>query len=263
MKICLIYFIILCSVCSFSQENNFSFSLIKTELIDADEFVGYDSFGYAYYTKGSVFNKQNERELFQYKNVALGKIKRVDILNPLKIVLFYENFNTVVLLDNQLNETQKINFSENQTPIVASAIGLSAQNKLWVFNNLNQQLGLFDLTKNSFSTLATPFSKTIKFYHSDYNYFYWVDSSNEAYYCDLFGRITSLGTIPNADAVHFVSDYQFMYALDNQLYWVDFKKNLYLPITLNEKTFKSFSYKEQILTIFTEREIRTFKIQLP
>jgi hypothetical protein len=263
MKICLIYFILLCSVYSFSQENNFSFSLLKTELIDADEFIGYDPFGYAYYLKGNVFNKQDKQELFQYKNVALGKIKRIDILNPLKIVLFYENFNTIILLDNQLNETQKINFSENQTPIVASGIGLAAQNKLWVFNNLNQQLGLFDLTKNSFSPLATPFSKTIKFYHSDYNYFHWVDSSNEAYYCDLFGRITSLGTIPNADAVYFISDYQFMYSIANQLYWVDFKKNINLPLTLNEKTFKSFTYKEQILTIFTEREIRTFKIQLP
>jgi hypothetical protein len=30
--------------------------------------------------------------------------------NPLNIVLFYENFNVVILLDNQLNETQKINF---------------------------------------------------------------------------------------------------------------------------------------------------------
>ena len=42
------------------------------------------------------------------------KIKKVDLINPLKVTLFYEEFNTVVLLDNQMNEIQKIDFSKNE-----------------------------------------------------------------------------------------------------------------------------------------------------
>jgi hypothetical protein len=43
------------------------------------------------------------------------KITKVDLQNPLKIVLFYESFNSALLLDNQLNEIQKINFPATQT----------------------------------------------------------------------------------------------------------------------------------------------------
>jgi hypothetical protein len=71
----------------------------------------------------------------------LGKITKVDLQNPLKIVLFYESFN-VAPLDNQLNEIQKINFSSNANPIVITATGIASQNQLWVYNSLNQQIGL-------------------------------------------------------------------------------------------------------------------------
>ena len=64
-----------------------------------------------------MFYKTKDHQSLEYKNISLGKITKVDLQNPLKIVLFYENFNTAVLLDNQLNETQKINFSENTIPI--------------------------------------------------------------------------------------------------------------------------------------------------
>jgi hypothetical protein len=42
----------------------------------------------------------------------------------LKVIVFYERFNTAVTLDNQLNETLKIDFSQIKTPIVVSKIGI-------------------------------------------------------------------------------------------------------------------------------------------
>ena len=89
-------------------------AVVKIDSIrfDGDEFIGYDSFGFYYTLKNDVFSKINQRETLEYKNISLGKITKVDLQNPLKIVLFYEDFNTAVTLDNQLNETQKINFSE-------------------------------------------------------------------------------------------------------------------------------------------------------
>ncbi|WP_291116355.1 hypothetical protein [Flavobacterium sp. UBA6135] len=263
MKNYFLFLFVIVSTTLFSQEKSIATSLIATEFLEADIFVGKDKFGFNYYIKNNVFFKKDNQELFQYKNVALGKIMKVDLLNPLKIILFYENFNTIIIVDNQLNEIQKINFSENQTPIVASAFGIAAQNKLWLFNNLTQQLGLFDLVKNNFQALATPFSTSIKLYQSDYNHFYWVDILNHAYSCDLFGRINSLGKIPVADGIKFISTQEYIYSKENQLYWVDRNKNETNPIIIDKKSFKSFSHKEQILTIFTDHEISTFKIQLP
>jgi hypothetical protein len=48
----------------------------------------------------------------------------------------------VILLDNQLNETQKNKFLENTSALAVSATGIASQNQLWVYNSLNQQIGL-------------------------------------------------------------------------------------------------------------------------
>jgi hypothetical protein len=75
---------------------------------------------------------------------------------PLNIVLFYENFNVVILLDNQLNETQKINFLENTSAFMVSgiasksAVGLQFKPTNWPF----------DYIKNEYKTISTPFQKT-------------------------------------------------------------------------------------------------------
>ena len=118
--------------------------LMDSIRFDGDQFLGYDPFGFYYTIKNNVFSKINTRDTLEYKNISLGKITKVDLQNPLKIVLFYENFNTVILLDNQLNETQKINFSESTIPFVVSAVGIASQNQLWIYNSMNQQLGLYD-----------------------------------------------------------------------------------------------------------------------
>ncbi len=249
---------------AFSQEKSISTTLLQSELLEADTYVGQDKFGHRYYIKNNVLNKKSKQGILQYKNVALGKITRVDLLNPLKIVVFYEKFNTVVTLDNQLNETATLYFSTNQNnPIVASAVGLAAQNKLWVFNNLNQQLGLFEGSKNHFQPLASPFSTAIKFYQTDYNYFYWVTQNNQAYYCDLFGNISFLGSIPEADAIQFLPNHNYIYSHSNHLYWHHTVKNETHAITIDKKTFQSFHFSQQILTIFTNVEISTYKILLP
>ena len=91
-------------------------------------------------------------------------------------VLFYEDFNSVVLLDNQLNKISEINFSQNNIPIVATATGMSTQNQLWIYNTLNQQIGLFDYLKNEYKTVSTPLTENIKFYQTDFNTFYWITS---------------------------------------------------------------------------------------
>ena len=80
---------------------------IRTTPIDATTFIGVDSFQNVYTLKGNAFYKNNQEN---YQNLNLGEIFSIDIRNPFKIVLFYKNFNTVILLDNRLNEIEKIQF---------------------------------------------------------------------------------------------------------------------------------------------------------
>ena len=136
---------------------------ISQTVLNGDTFLGYDSFGFIYQINNNVFSKIKGKEVFEYKNVSLGSITRTDLQNPLKMVLYYEDFNTVVLLDNQLNKITEINFMLNTTPIVVSAIGMSTQNQLWIYNALNQQIGLFHYLKNEYKTVSIPFTEPIKY----------------------------------------------------------------------------------------------------
>lgn len=249
---------------AFSQEKKITPILLSSQQLIADEFITMDSFGYYYFIKGNVFYKQKENELFQYKNLSLGKITHVDLQNPLKIVLFYEGFNSVITLDNQLNETATINFSKIQNnPIVTSAAGLASQNRLWIFNSLQMQLGLYDFNKQVFQPLSQPFQQPIEFYQTDYNQFYWIDSNGLVSYCDVFGKVSSLGKIPQFDLAQIISDELMVYQSGNQLYYHYFKDNKSSLINLGEKIIEKFQIKDQFLLIFTNNEIRKYQINLP
>jgi hypothetical protein len=60
------------------------------------------------------FAQEKTTKILNTKSLFGKKITKVDLQNPLKIVLFYESFNSALLLDNQLNEIQK-NFPATQT----------------------------------------------------------------------------------------------------------------------------------------------------
>ncbi len=261
-KVILLLFIASFSV-AFSQNQKLTPLKIDIIRFDGDAFLGYDSFGFYYTIKNNVFSKINKRDTLEYKNISLGKIAKVDLQNPLKIVLFYENFNAVVILDNQLNETQKINFSENPTPIIASAIGIASQNQLWIYNSLNQQLGLYDYLNNIHKTISVPFTENIKHYSSDFNVFHWVDNKNNWHICDIFGKIKSKGIIPDFDSIEIINENQIIYSKDAVLTLYDLDKGKKNEIEISEKRFKKFYYKDQILSIFTSAGITNYKITIP
>ena len=261
-KVVILFFIISFSV-AFAQNQKVTAMKIGFIPLNCDQFLEYDQFGFYYYIKNNVLLKTNGKESFEYKNVSLGKIIKVDLLNPLTIVLFYENFNTAILLDNQLNEIQKINFSENEVPIMAGAIGLASQNQLWIYNNLTQQIGLFDFLKKEYKTVSIPFVKNIGKNQTDFNTFYWIDEEDNWYSCDLFGKIILKGKIPSFDSIEIINENKYLYNKDNILIYVDIEKDLKVEIVISEKTFKKYHYKDQILSIFTSEGITNYKITIP
>jgi hypothetical protein len=193
----------------------------------------------------------------------LGKITKVDITNPLKIIIFYEEFNAVIVLDNQLNEIQKIEFSSLETPVLATAIGISGQNKLWVFNNLNQQIGLYDLNLNTYENKSIPLNESITYYQTDFNYFHWIDKQNNWYTSTIFGRIVSNGKVEITNDLQLLPQNKILFSKDSKLFLRDRNINKLYEIEIVEKSFKNFYYKEQILSIFTDQGITNYKITIP
>jgi hypothetical protein len=258
-----LFFLIFQLTLVFAQEQKIEAKQISVQKIDMDVFVGFDGMGNQYYIKNNVFSNQNKKEFWQYKNVSLGKITKIDIQNQLKIMLFYENFNTIILLDNQLNEAQKINFSENSTPILVSATGIASQNRLWIYNSLTQEIGLFDYLKNTFQSITPLLSGNLKYYQSDFNTFQWIDDKKNWYSVDVFGKISIIGKVPDFDQIQLVSNQEILFSKDGKLFLQDLSKNSIYTIENVEKSFKNFYYKDQILAIFTNQRITNYKITRP
>ena len=68
-----------------------------------------------------------------------GKIASVDATNPLKILVYYREFTTVIELDRFLNNVNTIDLRK-QNILQARAIGLAYDNNVWVFDELEARL---------------------------------------------------------------------------------------------------------------------------
>ena len=263
MKLKMTFFLLLSSFFVFAQAESETTELIDEITINADTFIGYDKFDFLYFIKDNALFKVKDHISVTYKNLALGQITKVDLLNPLKIIVFYERFNTAVTLDNQLNETLKINFSELKTPLVVSKIGIASQNQLWVFDEITSQLYLYDTGNGTLKSVGTPLSESIVFYNSDFNYFEWMDKSKNWYQCSVFGTVKKLDYAFNFDSILYSDNEQIFYKKEGKV--LIFNRNTIKISSIEniDKTFKSLTFKNQILSIFTNKGISNFKITKP
>jgi hypothetical protein len=68
-----------------------------------------------------------------------GKLFAIDVTNPLKVLLYYKSFGTILVLDRFLNVRSTIDLRRQQLFQVKS-IGQSYDNNIWVFDELESKL---------------------------------------------------------------------------------------------------------------------------
>ena len=68
-----------------------------------------------------------------------GKVTTIDATNPLKILVYYREFTTIIELDRFLNLINTIDLRK-QNILQAKAIGLAYENNIWVFDELDAVL---------------------------------------------------------------------------------------------------------------------------
>jgi len=68
-----------------------------------------------------------------------GKLSSIDVSNPLKAILFYRDFRTVVVLDRYLNSVNTIDL-RRQNIFQVRAVCASYDNNIWVFDEQESKL---------------------------------------------------------------------------------------------------------------------------
>jgi hypothetical protein len=106
------------------------------------DFFTTDNFGNTYLVKADEIRKYNPSgDLLKiYSNKNLGKITSVDATNPLRLLIFYKDFASVIILDDLLSQNGDIinllDLSLEQSDLVCTAFN----NGMWFYNRQNANL---------------------------------------------------------------------------------------------------------------------------
>jgi len=144
----------------------------------------------------------NGKFFARYSNLKLGGITTVDATNPLKIILYYRDFQQLVFLDDQLSLNSEVVSLETlgyeQTDLVCG----SFNNSFWIYNKQNNELVRFD--ENSKKITSTGNLKQIMQnelspnYMLEHNGYLYLNSPETGIYVfDIFGAFSKIISIKN------------------------------------------------------------------
>ncbi len=129
-----------------SAQPDSSFTLVKTITGDIMDFA-VDNLGNLYLLTSTDQLKKidaNGDSVAVYNNVKkFGKLTTVDVSNPLKVLLYYKDFSTIVVLDRLLNMRNTIDLRKHGIFRV-SAVGQSYDGKVWLYDELDNKLKKID-----------------------------------------------------------------------------------------------------------------------
>ncbi|MCP1996917.1 hypothetical protein [Flavobacterium sp. HSC-61S13] len=257
-----LFFALLLAFSSLAQ-NNIEVQYLGNEPLNDALFLGKDVFASSYLVKDQVILIKRAESEKEFQNLSLGPITTVDAINPMQLSVFYKRFNTVLLLDKELVLIKTIALTERHPQLQPGYVSMSSQNRLWLWDELTNQLGLLAVQSLVYTSLTTPFPEPIKYRHSDVNYFYWISEENLLYYSDIYGKISKPYPLPAFEDIQIISPHKVIYRNDNQLYYLNLQTDVQQQLPIGEKSISGFFFNTQILSIFTDLEIKNYLITLP
>jgi hypothetical protein len=185
---------------SFIRKDEIKPLVIKTKF----DFFTTDNIGNIYMIKEDELVKYlpSGKFFMRYSNLKLGNISTVDATNPLKIVLYYRDFQQIIFLDDQLSENSDVVSLEKlgyeQTELVCA----SNNNSFWIYDKQNNELNRFNenskkitSTGNLKQILQRDLSPNFMLEHN--GYLYLNSPETGVYVFDVFGAFSKVISIKN------------------------------------------------------------------
>ena len=120
-----------------------------------------------------------------------GKLYSIDVTNPLKVLLYYKNFSTIVVLDRFLNVVNTIDLRK-QNIFQVKAVAQSYDNNIWVYDEQNNKLkkigenGTVISETVDFRTIFDEAPSPVSIFDRD-AYVYLYDPEKGVYVFDIYG----------------------------------------------------------------------------
>ncbi len=254
----IILFLIL-SLSSYAQE--YEAILLKSQELNAQTFIGTDKFANIYYTSDrTLYKSKSQQNQYEFAALNLGPITYVDLLNPLKITVFYKQSNTVVILDNTLNEITRIEFSTIDNFRNVSMATTANDRRLWIFNSDLQQLELFDYRLNKVVLEFPPLEQIPNTYTSNFN-FCWLQTPTEFITYNIYGTIIQVEKNPRQFETIAQNQKILIAKKDNDFYIKPINGSSFKKLRISQNTVQEFSLIGEILYIYNGQNLMAFTIK--
>ena len=243
--------------------SNLKTTFTKSVIVDADIFIGTDNFENYYYIKNNTLYKKTSQKIFTYTNTQLGEITSVDITNPLKIVLFYRDFNTLLFLDTTLNElSSPFNFTTTFSKNIAF-VTISSNDNLWIYSFDDTVLQLWNSKTQKIQFTSQPLS----FYSNGFKALQqistykncWIIGDTEILKFNEYGTFLEAKEINGDTNIKLFKDGYFSIK-QAKLYYKGLLINNKDPVTKKEVKVQNYAVNTNHIYIFDGAKILVFKI---
>lgn len=210
----------------------------KTPLV-ADAFIGIDNLENTFYIKDNTLYKTGTNGSYNYTNINLGEIEKVDISNSLKVLVYYKDFNTIVWLDSNLNE---INIPLDLNTIFSNPleyVSNAFNNSIWTYNDVSNTVNLLNITTLEIDkSVLIDQNLEINFIASSYKAIYLFTN-------EMVIEVNYIGTISEIDLktkldFAICTKKKILYFEEDSLSFFDFKnktKKLWKELPKKAKTY--------------------------
>ncbi len=237
------------------------FTLKESQAFEADRFIGYDSYKHVYYIKESVLHKKGSLGEFVFQDYQLGPITFVDMINPLNVVVFYAETNTVVFLDNRLNETERINFNTLPNFINVGWATNAGNNRLWLFNADTQQLQLFDYRTLRETVFSQPYQGVPETLASNFNDCFLL-TNDGIWQVNIYGSLLMEQELKGFEKLVRHGD-KLIGLKENKLYWIAEGAIEPLDFQLTENPIKDLQLTQELLYIYDGKLLYSLTLNQP
>ena len=232
---------------------------IKETPLKAKTFIGVDNFNAMYVIDKDVLYKKDNAKTISYNNLQLGSITSANVSNPLKINVFYRDFNTVVILDNRLAEIIKLDFNSLEPYKSISCVSPGHDSTLWIFNQITQQLEIYDYNIQKTRAKTMPVSSSVLDIKSNYNTC-WLLTDNYLYQFNYFGTLVKKTKNDGYTAIAEDNE-NIILKKNHSLYYLKKNTNTIVPIHLPNLLIKQFSVTNETLYIYNNETLKEFQLK--
>jgi len=257
-----LFFLCYGSLICWSQEINISLiDSISFSKNTFHNFVGVDNYENLYFSNFETVTKIKDHQKWVYTNFELGIPSSISIINPLQVLIFYKETNTIILLDRFLNETRRIDLNQLNPPKIGWWVENTKNQEVWLYNGETNRLLFFNYRNNISLSQTIPFLETPITLVGNFNTAY-VLFKNKIHQYNIYGTLLNSVEVDNLTKIKIGSSY-VIGAANNQFKIYDTDLKFIGNFKFSKNSPIDFSLREEKLYIYQNSMLFIYNLAIP